>query len=74
MAVVVLDEDSEHHLQLAAVEDQHPVEALSADSAHEAFGKGVGPRGLDRRTDDPYLVCAEDLVKAWAELCISVPH
>jgi hypothetical protein len=35
--VVVIDEDVEHVLEVAAVEDQEPVEAFSAGGADEAL-------------------------------------
>ncbi len=58
MAVVVLDENGEHHLQLVAVEDQHPVEdaersciddekvveALGSDGPNEPLRVGVRVR------------------------------
>src|ERR1019366_6437150 len=74
MGVVVLDELVEHDLELALVEDQHPVEALPADGADETLGDGASPRSSDRRADNPYPVRAEHLVEAGRELPISVPH
>ena len=50
MAVVVVDEDAEHALEVPAVEDEEPVEALRADGADEAlcdrirFGARTGVR------------------------------
>ena len=74
MAVVMVDVLSEDGFELTSVEDQHPVETLAADGADEALGKGVGPRGSDRRADDPDAHRTEDLVEAGRELGVSVPH
>jgi hypothetical protein len=41
MAVVVVDEDAEHALEVPAVEDEEPVEALRADGADEALGDRI---------------------------------
>ena len=41
LRVVVLDVDAQHALEVAAVEDQQPVEALAADSSDETLGDGV---------------------------------
>jgi hypothetical protein len=46
LLVEVADVDAEDVLELAATEDQKPVEALSADAADPAFGVGVGVRRL----------------------------
>lgn len=74
MAVVVIDERCEHDLELASVEDQHPVEALSADSPHETLGKCVGPWSSDRRSDGTYPFGPEDLIEVGCEFGISVTH
>jgi hypothetical protein len=37
LGAVVLDEDAEHPFEVAAVEDQRPVETLSADGSDEAL-------------------------------------
>jgi hypothetical protein len=42
--VVVLDVAAEDVFELAAADDQSPVEALAADAADEALGVGVGER------------------------------
>ena len=47
--VVVRDVDPKDLLEVASADDQQPVEALSADRPHPAFGVGVGPRRLHRR-------------------------
>jgi hypothetical protein len=40
LRVVVLDEDAQDALEVAAVEDQQPVEAFGADGSDEALGDG----------------------------------
>jgi hypothetical protein len=39
----VIDVLGEHGLQMAAAEDEHPVEALAPDGAHHTLADGVGP-------------------------------
>src|SRR5262245_33596221 len=39
--------------EVAFAEQDHPVEALLLDRAHEALCVGVGVRGLERRSDHP---------------------
>ena len=52
LLVEVPDVDAEDVLELAATEDQQPVEALPPHAADPAFGVGVRVRRLDRRPDD----------------------
>jgi hypothetical protein len=47
MAVVMVDIDTEHLLELSPADDQDPVEAVAPDGADPALGKRV--RGLRRR-------------------------
>jgi hypothetical protein len=54
VTLVVLDELLEHGLAVVLVDDQHPIEALALEGAHEVIGEGVGTRGMDRRADDPW--------------------
>ena len=42
LRVVVGGIGAEHVLEVAAAEDQQPVEALGTDGAHEPLGVGVG--------------------------------
>jgi hypothetical protein len=44
----VLDVDAEHVLEVAAVEDEEPLEAFSPDGADEPFGGRVRLRRTDR--------------------------
>jgi len=53
-------------------EDQHPVEALTADGADEALGEGVGSGSSDRGADDVDTFRLEDIVEAGDELGVTV--
>jgi hypothetical protein len=64
--------NAEHALELAAVDDQDPVEALAPERADPALGVGVGVWRSDRRADDRHAFAAEDLVEAAAELAVAV--
>jgi hypothetical protein len=63
LLVEVADVGAEDVLELAATEDQEPVEALPADAADPAFGVGVCVRRLDRCSDDFDAFAAEDAVR-----------
>ena len=51
VAVVVVDEDAEHALEVAPVHDQEPVEPLGPGRADEALGDCVRRRRPHRRLD-----------------------
>src|SRR5215216_4767715 len=72
MGVVVLDVDPQHLLEVAAADDQQPVQALGPDRPDPAFGVGVGVGRLYRR--DQYLgaVRMEDVVEGAGELRIPI--
>ena len=53
LAVVVVDVDAKDMLEVAAVENQQPVEALRADGADEAFGDRIRLRRSHRRLRNP---------------------
>jgi hypothetical protein len=72
LAVVMVDVDAEDVLEVAAVENQQPVEALRADGADEAFGDRVGLRSTHRCLHDPDASAAEDLVEGAAVLAVPV--
>ena len=72
VGVVVLDVDAQHALEVAAVEDQQPVEAVAADGADEALGDGVCLRCPHGRLDDPDAAGAEHLVERAAVLAVAV--
>src|SRR6266542_2361140 len=70
--VVTPDVGDEHVLEVAAAEDQQPVEALAADAADPALGMGARLRRPYRRFDDVDAFGAEDLVELAAELAVSI--
>ena len=70
--VVVAAVDAEHVLEVAAAEDEDPVEAVGADRAHPALGVGVRVRRLHRRPDHLDAFGAEDLVEGVAELRVAI--
>ena len=72
MAVVVVDVDAEHLLELSPADDQDPVEAVAADGADPALGERVRLRRPERCADDLDAVALEDLVEDTAELAVSV--
>jgi hypothetical protein len=69
----MVDEDAEHPLEMAAVEDQQPVEALGAHGSDEALGDRVRLRRADRCPDDLDPFDAEDGVKVARELAVAIP-
>jgi len=72
LLIEVADVDAEDVLELAATEDQEPVEALPAHAADPAFRVGVRVRRLNRRSDDLDALAAEDGVEGAAELRVAV--
>ena len=72
MAVVMVDVDAEHLLELSPSDDQDPVEAVAADGADAALGERVRVRRPERCADDLDAVALEDLVEDTAELAVSV--
>ena len=57
---------------MAAVEDQQPLETLSADGADEALGERVRVRRAHRCLDHPDAFAGEDGVEATSELGVAV--
>jgi len=70
--VVVLDEDTQDALEVTAVDDQQPVEALGADGSDEPLGDGVRLRGPHRRLDDPDAGAAKHVVEGAAVLAVAI--
>jgi hypothetical protein len=70
--VVVAAVDAKHLLEMAAAEDEDPIEAVSANSAHPAFGEGVCVRRPDRRVDHLDALRPKDLVERAAELAVAI--
>jgi hypothetical protein len=67
----VLGEDL---LEMTAIEDEEPVEALPADAADEALGKRVRPCFSRGRLDEPDALGMEDLIEVGGELLVPVPE
>jgi hypothetical protein len=74
LGVVVVDEDAQHLLEVAAIENQQPVETFGADGADEPLGDRVRLRRPHRRLDDPDAFAAEDLVEGAAVLAVAVAN
>ncbi len=70
--VVVLDVDPEYLLEVAAADDQQPVQALSADHTNPALRVGIGVRRLHWRDEHLGAFGAEHVVEAAAELRVTV--
>ena len=71
--VVVREVLGEDLFEMTAIEDEEPVEALSADAADDALGKRVRARRPNGRLDDPDAFGAEDFVETGGELGVPVP-
>src|SRR6266516_5605453 len=72
VAVVMVDEDPEHTLEMAPIHDQQPAEALGASGADEALRDRLRLRRAHRCPDDLDALAAEDGVEVACELAISV--
>jgi hypothetical protein len=72
LLVVVPDVDAEDMLELAAAEDQEPVEAFAADAADPAFHVGVGVWRPDGRADDLDVLTRQEGVEGARELRVAV--
>ena len=70
--VVMAGVDAEYVLELAAAEDEQPVEALASDAADPALGVGVRVRCLDGRADDGDPFALKDVIAAAAELGVAI--
>src|SRR6266508_2641956 len=63
--VVVAAVDAEHVLEMAAAEDEDPVDAVGANRTHPTLGEGVRVRGLDRRANRLDASARKTSSKAW---------
>ena len=70
--VVVTPVNAEHVLEMAAAEDEDPVEAVGANRAHPTLGEGVRVRGLNWRADDLDALAGEDGVEVACEFAVAV--
>ena len=68
VAVVMLDVDPKDLLEVAAADDQQPVQALGPDRPHPALGVRVRPGRLHGRQEHFGTVRAEHIVDAAGEL------
>ncbi len=73
LAVVMVDVDPEHAFEVSAIEDQQPVETLSAHSPDEALRDRVRLRCPHGCLHGPDAFAVEDLVEGGAELAVAVP-
>ena len=70
--VVMLNVDPKDLLQVAAPNDQQPVQALGPDHADPALGIGVGVGCLHRRDAHVSAVRTKDVVERAGELGVAV--
>ena len=68
----MIDVDAQDTVEVAAVEDQQPVQAFRADGSDEPLGNGVCLRRPHGRLDDPDAAAAEHLVEGAAVLAVAV--
>ena len=73
MPAVVVDVLTEYDGELTPMKDKQPIEALPADTAHDALGEGVGTWRPDWRTDHPNAVRLEDGSETRRELGVPIP-
>lgn len=71
MHAVVLDVLDEHGPEVAASEDEHPVEALTPKAAYHALADCVRSGCRDRGSDDPDAVAVDDRVEGSGELGVT---
>jgi hypothetical protein len=62
----------QHSLKVPPAEDDQPVETLTADAPHPAFGITVRNRNLDRRANDSHTVGGKDVLDRERELLVVV--
>jgi hypothetical protein len=64
--------EADHVLEVAAVDDQDPVQALAAEGAEPTLGVGVRVWGSDGRADDLHVLAAKDLIESVTEFAVAV--
>jgi hypothetical protein len=72
VGVVVLDEDAEHSLEVAPVEDEEPVETFGAGGADEALGDRIRFGRPDRCPDNLDPFTPEDGVEVTREFAVAI--
>jgi len=70
----MVDVDAENSFEMAAVEDQQPVETLGTHSTDEPLRDCVGFRRAHRRLRDPDAFAAEHLIEGAAVLAVAVTN
>jgi hypothetical protein len=73
MVVEVRDVLGQHHHQMAAVDDQHPVQQFAADSSNPSFGDPVRPRCPHWGAQDPDVLTGERGVEDVGEFAVAIP-
>ena len=71
-AVVVLDVDAQDVFEVAAADDQEPVETFGSDGSDEPLGVRVRLRRSHRRVDHADSFAAEHLVEGSGELAVAI--
>ena len=66
----MIRENGEDALKMLLVQDQHPIEALRANSAHEPLCDPVRLRGAKRRANDLQPNASKHRVKAAGEFLV----
>ena len=72
VGVVVVGEDAEDALEVPSVDDQEPIETLSADGADEALGGRVRSRRSHGCLDGSDAFVGEDGVEVAREFAVAV--
>jgi hypothetical protein len=72
--VVVIQVFGEDDFEMAAAEDEEPVQALPADGADKPLRDRVGARRPDGRLEDPDPFSAEDGVEGGGELRVAISN
>jgi hypothetical protein len=72
MRVVVAAVGTEHMVDVAAAEDEDPVEAVGADGSHPPLGERVRVWCLDWRANYGDALRPEDLVEGATELRVTI--
>ena len=70
----MVNEDANDLLEMAAVEDQEPIETLRANRPYESFRDTVCLGRAKRRANDLYPIALEDPVKTLGELLIPIAN
>jgi hypothetical protein len=74
LGIVVVDEDSEHGLQMPLIQDKEPVQALGPHRPNPAFRVSIRAGRLHRHADHFAGRAAEDLIKGQWELAVPITH